>query len=208
MRFIKKMGLYLLWKKEIQRRKSGVLKGKRVPHYHCTITGMTEAHLKHWEQTAVILLKKWVDITGTQNPNALKVALHRRNGSASSYRKIENSKMAICYITKYFSKTDEKDASTKDGEPESIGRSWGKSKGMPLVQAHRVKLNRVESIKVRRLMRKYKRLKFNKKFIGVREQLSRGYSTFLFVAENTILRYLLDLEVDLFPDETHVSVPF
>lgn len=184
-RFIRSLGIHYIWKKEIKPRLSGRLLGERVPHYHVALCYLSEDQKRNYKRLCIQLLKKWVSITGTTNPDAWKVALNKdRFGEPSSYRLIKSAKMAGCYIGKYFSKTEP----LKDYPIESIGRAWGKSLGIPLADAIQVNLTRNESIRFRRIVRKALKLRKNKKFIGCNEQLKRGYSTFLFLTEDFIFR--------------------
>lgn len=185
-RFIKSLGLYYVWKKEIEPRKSGEFKGFRIPHYHVCLGGLTERQMKEWHMLSIKLLIKWVKITGTQDPNAVVVALKVKDGTPQSYRLIENRKMAIRYVGKYFSKTNAVKGREDGSEKESIGRAWGCSKDLPLAPAKIVHLDPMEAINLRRFVRRYLKPKKNKKFIGLSEQLRAGYSTFAFVPDDVI----------------------
>jgi len=191
-RLIKRHGLHYIWKKEIKERKSGPLKGHRVCHYHIALCGLSEKQKREYDQLSIFLLINWVKITRTKNPKAIIVAIKIKNGTPCSYRLINNSTTAAKYIGKYFSKTEKLDGHKE----ESIGRAWGYSKGIPLADPIQVNLTKEESIFLRRLLRRVRnadgqhKIKKNKKFIGVYEQLQRGYSTFLFCSENLIMRLL------------------
>lgn len=133
--------LYLIWKREYQKRKSGSLKGELCPHFHCLLGGLKKG--VDYEYVCVCLLREWVRLTGTKEVDkALKVALHRKNGSPSSYRRIENQKHAICYVSKYFSK-DDKGLKLQSGE--SIGRCWGCTDNCPDIPPICVELSFLES---------------------------------------------------------------
>jgi len=185
-RYIKSLGLHYVWKKEIKPRLSGRMLGQRVPHYHVSISGLSDIQKKNWEALGIQLLTAWVSITRTKNPSALKVALNYKNGVPSSFRLIQSTKMALLYIGKYFSKTED----DKSNQLESIGRAWGHSKDLPLASPIVCSLFREESIIIRRMVRKACHLKKNKKFVGCLEQIKSGYATFLFITENFLLRLL------------------
>lgn len=181
-RYLKSLGLFYIWKKEIETRKSGVYVGSRVPHYHFCLGGLSQAQKDNWRQLSIKLLTKWVKITGSSDPNALVVALKIKSGVPQSYRLIENHKMAIRYVGKYFSKTSVVQGRSESSGGESIGRAWGCSRDLPLASAQIVHLDPAEACSIRRLVRRYLKPKKNKRFIGLLEQLRAGYSTFAFIA--------------------------
>lgn len=189
-RVIKGMGLHYIWKKEIEPRKSGDFIGVRVSHYHVGLCGLSQDQKNNWRWLCIELLMKWVKITGTENPKAMSVALKIKDGTPQSYRLIENSKMAIRYIGKYFSKTSAVSGREEGSEKESIGRAWGCSRDLPLAPAQVVHLSPDESIKIRRFVRRYLKPKKNKKFIGLLEQLKNGYDTFAFIVDDVILAFV------------------
>ncbi len=192
-RHLHSLGLQEIWKKEFTKRKSGKLKGLYVPHYHIALAGLNAHQKKHWQMTCIHILAKWVDIIGSDNPKALQVACHR-----NSFRQIHCSRQAISYIGKYFSKTNE--VEDEQGEVISIGRAWGYAKPLKdgLPDPHHLFLSKNESIQFRRFVRKYKKLKPNKKgFISVYEQIINGYSTFLFANNEVLLEFLESIGVDI-----------
>jgi hypothetical protein len=175
-----KYGLYLIWKREYKERKSGQNKGEIMPHFHILFGGMTEQQNSKWIAICVQILMKWVQITGTDNDDALSVAINKK-----SYRKIENPKHATCYISKYFAKTEPLDIP----EDESIGRCWGTSSNCPDAKPRRVILTQWESFKlVRHLIRK-KKLNC-KRGLFLKKQLQNGHQTFLFEEDTDLFRYL------------------
>jgi len=211
-RLIRKHGLHYIWKKEIKERLSGSLKGHRVCHYHVALCGLSEKQKRDYHKLSIFLLSNWVSITGTKNPNAITVALKAKNGTPCSYRLINNSTTAAKYIGKYFSKTEKLDGHKE----ESIGRAWGYSKGIPLADPIEVNLTKEESILLRRLLLRIRnadgqhKIQKSKKFIGVFEQLQRGYSTFLFSSEDLIMRLINKYVPDPFkaPIDAYDPIPF
>ncbi|MCG8632206.1 MAG: hypothetical protein MI863_00175, partial [Desulfobacterales bacterium] len=181
-------------------RKSGKLKGLYLPHYHSAFAGLTPKQAKNWQMTCIMILVKWVEIIGTEDENALVVACHKK-----SFRQIHHSRQAISYIGKYFSKTSE--VEDENGEVISIGRAWGYAKVLrkEIPAPHHLFLNKDEAIKFRRFLKKYKRLRPNEKFIGTYEQVTNGYSTYLFSDETTLLRFLMSIGVDINQDS---GIPF
>ena len=199
-RFIHKIGLKEVWKKEFTDRKSGKLKGLSIPHYHIALAGLSRQQAKDWQMTCIKILVKWIQIIGTNDDNALKVACHRK-----SFRKIHHSRQAISYIGKYFSKTDE--VQDENGDTISIGRAWGYAQVLKdeIPDPKHLFLNYGQSIQFGRFMKRYKRLKPNKKFIGAYEHITNGYSTFLFADKGTLLQFLESIGVDVMQDS---GVPF
>lgn len=185
-RFVKGLGLYYVWKKEIEPRKSGEFKGARISHYHVCLSDLSYDQKKNWRRLCILLLTQWVKITGTNDSNALVVALKIKGGTPQSYRLIENRKMAIRYVGKYFSKTSAVQGRGEGSEKESIGRAWGCSRDLPLASAQVVHLDPQEASKIRRFARRYLKPKKNKKFIGLLEQLKKGYSTFAFIGDDVM----------------------
>ncbi|MCM2283361.1 MAG: hypothetical protein NDI81_01170 [Desulfobacula sp.] len=173
-------GLYLIWKRENKERKSGQNKGEIMPHFHVLFGGMTEQQNSKWIAICIQILMQWVQITGTDNDDALAVAINKK-----SYRKIENPKHATCYISKYFAKTEPLDIP----ENESIGRCWGTSNNCPDAKPRRIILTQWESFRlVRHLIRK-KKLNC-KKGRFLKFQLQNGHGTFLFEEDTDLFRYL------------------
>ncbi len=176
----KKFGIHLIWKREWQERKSGKLKGEAIPHFHVIFGGLTEKQLSIWSSICIQILMRWVQITGTDNPDAWAVAINKK-----SYRKIENPKHAICYISKYFGK----DKPIELPEGESIGRCWGYSKNCPKEEPWIFTLSESETVKLNRHMIRKKKLN-TKKGRFIKNQLQKGYSTFLFEDKDDVLRFL------------------
>jgi hypothetical protein len=205
-RYLKSLGLFCVWKKEIEQRKSGLYKGARVPHYHVCLSGLSQSQKDNWRQLCIRLLIEWVKITGTEDPNALVVALKAKAGVPCSYRLIENAKMAIRYVGKYFSKTDVVSGRVESLVEESIGRAWGCSRDLPLAPAQVIHLDPQEACSVRRLVRRYLKPKKNKRFVGLLEQLRAGYATFAFVGD-AVIHSFVDL-CAASPDVPRDFVPF
>ena len=113
-----------MWTKEVQDRKSGELVGQLVPHLHNLLQfpeGTTETEMYN---EFVMRQKEWVKATGTNDPAALKVALHKK-----SWRFIKNKKEAIVYVSKYTTKEGEKGHELLTGRCWGICRSWQIQKG-------------------------------------------------------------------------------
>ncbi|MEH0022398.1 MAG: hypothetical protein V6Z89_22290, partial [Desulfobacter sp.] len=189
-------GLHLIWKREYKARRSGKNKGEIIPHFHVLFGGLTPKQDKVWLSICTQLLIKWVEITGTQNDNAYVVAINKK-----SFRRIHNPKHATCYISKYFSK----DEPLEIPEDESIGRCWGKTANCPDVKPYVISLSQRESFQLTRHLIRKKNLT-TKKSKFLKYQLQNGHPTFLFEDECDIGRFLLFIDVNMFP---HLDpVPF
>ena len=131
-----------IWRREWEKRKSGILKGESVPHFHALLDGdrITE---QNYRSICVQLASLWVSITGTKNEAALKVALHPK-----SYRWLINKKMAQRYVSKYMAKTE----SHEDGV--SRGRYWGYIGKPEFAETETIQLTNRESLMLRRLFRR------------------------------------------------------
>ena len=193
-----KFNMHLIWKRENKPRKSGENIGEIIPHFHVLFGGMTQKQHTNWIPICMQILMRWVQITGTDNDDALAVAINKK-----SFRRIENPKHATCYISKYFSK----DEPLEIPKGESIGRCWGKSNNCPDVKPYIINLTQEQSFKmVRHLIRK-KNLNC-KKGRFIKKQLQNGHATFLFEDESDIGRFLIHIDVDLFPHIYPDEVPF
>ena len=181
-RFIKnKFKLHLIWKREWQERKSGKLAGEKIPHFHVFFGGMSDKQLSIWKAISIQILLRWVEITGTDNPDAWEVAVNKK-----SYRKIQNPKHAITYISKYFAKDQPLDLP----EGESIGRCWGYSKNCPKEEPWTLTLTDAETVKLIRHMIRKKKLNKTPKGSFLKMQLQNGFPTFLFEDKADLIRYL------------------
>lgn len=184
------LGLHVIWKREYKNRKSGNLKGSPCPHFHCLIGGLKGSN---YEYVCICLLREWVRLIGTKNSNALTVALHRKkNGAPSSYRKIENQKHAICYISKYFSK-DNDEISIHDNE--SIGRCWGHTKNLPEIAPKKISLSFLESRALRAALIEKKDITAKKSGIYFYNALSEFGKCFVFDPLDDILELIEQISI-------------
>ncbi len=126
---------WLIWKREWQPRKSGILQGDSCPHLHTFLNGIDEDQKNE-------ILQKWVDITGVQNEfriEALMVAFHPK-----SWRRVKSASEAQRYATKYSSKAT-----------EATGRSWGKVGPVPIAEPKKLQLTAYQKVLLRRALRAY-----------------------------------------------------
>jgi hypothetical protein len=148
------------WKREWKTRKSGILQGTAVPHFH-NIFWIEGADDGKYLQIYYRLAEKWLEIIGTQEfykIQAWRVLFHEK-----SFRFIISQKQMRKYMQKYISK-DEDFVSH-----ESIGRNWGLI-GDPIEQnPEEIEVERNEMILLKRMLRKFckginKRLKYGLAF--------------------------------------------
>lgn len=212
-KYLKGRGLKLFWKREWQPRKSGKLKGIRIPHFHTFIIGLTEEQKIRPDELTTSLFIKWVEITETtQKGDALAVCFGRKkDGSPASYRFIKSLKIAIKYVSKYFSKPFQ----SPGQDPVSIGRTWGYSKDLELAGSIMVTLDSPETSQIRRRIRKALKIRKSKSFqksglpyLGIFEQLCHQHSTFVFIPENLVMRLINRFVEDPFKVFYSDQIPF
>ena len=124
---------WLIWKREWQARKSGILQGNPCPHLHTFLGWITEEEKNE-------ILEKWVEITGVQGEyriEALQVAFHRK-----SWRWVKSASEAQKYATKYGSKAT-----------EATGRSWGKVGPVPIAEPKKLQLTAYQQVLLRKILR-------------------------------------------------------
>lgn len=148
------------WKREWKIRKSGILKGTGVPHYH-NVEWIEDADDKKYLQIYFRIAEKWIQITGAQGKYAIQarnVLYHKK-----SYRFIKSQKQMRKYMQKYISKDEE------FLSDESIGRSWGLI-GDPIeTNPEEVEIEHNEMVLLKRMLRKFckginKKVKYGLKF--------------------------------------------
>lgn len=171
-------GVWAVWRKEWEVRKSGKLKGELCPHYHVMIEYGFDA-----EKSLMAMrrcLKRWVRQTGTKEEVAMKVAMRPES------RAILNGKeMAQRYVSKYMSKTT---LAIFEGmeEEETLGRYWGRIGNPPYGPVWVLRLDRHESIWLRRLMN---RLCRGKRAQMMKKKLRQGVG-WVFASRKTVSNLL------------------
>jgi hypothetical protein len=159
-------GVYLFWRKEIETRKSGILAGQRVPHYHVMygIEGIDSD--EGYTRAACKIGLNWVRLTGTEDGRALEVAVNKK-----SYERIDGRRRLIAYIGKYMAKPD----MTVKGENDRVGRLWGYFGKITFARGSTVVLKFGEMVFLKRMLRRYaKKSKRMKRTLG-----KWGCNTFL-----------------------------
>jgi len=148
----------MFWRKELEERKTGKLKGSKVPHYHLMYYVPGVKTEEEYTRIARVIGSNWVRLTGSINPAAYAVAIHKK-----SYERIDSRKKAIAYIGKYMAKPD---ISIK-GENDRIGRMWGYFGNITMALGEAVTVTADEMVLMKRMLRRYaKRSKRMKKALG------------------------------------------
>jgi hypothetical protein len=169
----------ITWRREFKQRRRGSLQGEWCPHFHAMYYKPNTTP-KEYMRLVMIFAQEWVRITGTNDPSALKVALHRK-----SYALLNNRTTAMKYVSKYMSKGS---AISEDGQ--SIGRSWGIIGNIPMAQPEHTRLTGLEATMLLRLLRRYAK---HKKSL-VRNLKSGWVSTFVLISKDTVERMLCYIE--------------
>lgn len=173
-----------IWKREWKARKSGSLKGQYIPHFHVVyrVEGLED---KAYIELVIKIAVMWVDITGTEDDKALKVALHEK-----SYRFIHSRKQMQIYMSKYILKDD---ADFAVSENESIGRNWGRIGLDDKAEPEIIEVTPKEMIKLKRCFRKHAR-----NVHGKYKQIlsSENSQFFLFIKQETINRLIEHINKD------------
>lgn len=135
---------YMFWIIHWEPRKSGLLVGEMLPHYHCffLVYGLAKSELlcHAWLQAEV-----WVKATKTKMlVEARRVALN-----PESYRKIESRQDAYRYASSYKYVSQDKQIEMKEG----IGRHWGVNGSCPDADVLLLPLSYGESVAFRRVCR-------------------------------------------------------
>ena len=146
-KFLNKLfpGSWDLWRREYEDRKSGKLQGEECPHFH-VLLHIQNLTVKNYVGIALKLLSYWVAMTGTRDPNAMKVAMNPK-----SYRLIKDRKMAQVYVSKYVAKEEQHPLD----DDASLGRFWGSHGKLPVGQPEFEVLSDGEEMLLRRYIRRF-----------------------------------------------------
>lgn len=170
-------GMYAIARKEWQIRKSGILIGQAVGHFHVFFGNLPIPWYDLVEKLAVM----WVECTKTtERAKALSVALHEK-----SYRQIKDTRQAMSYAMAYTKKEEYVLGDLRDDE--SIGRAWMTIGEVPEAFPESVIVSDREEIIIRRLLPHL----VNKKRKQYRASLRKpGAPSFVAVRRETILRMI------------------
>jgi len=145
--------LWVIWKKEYTKRKSGILQGQFCPHGHFVLQCQEwEAEDIRYTEAFIKIAYHWLKITGTtrDKENARKVLFHE---NSSGYLSAANNYNA--YMSKWSSYIS-KDAEEIEGqEGASIGRVWGHIGKIELSPGEEIPLDDQQATIIQRTLRKY-----------------------------------------------------
>jgi len=136
-------GYRALWRKEHQDRKSGIMVGTFVPHYHLIL--FMGSHYEKEEQDGKSAEFEqwgrdvWQEITGTDNPAHLIYGFH--------CTPVRSRKHAYAYVAKYVGKAD--------FHGHSSGRCWGRIGKFDTSASQIFELSGDEYIALRRLVKRW-----------------------------------------------------
>lgn len=140
-----------IWRVELQERKSGILIGNKVPHFHLLVfTGVDYEKASHeaiasgfsgWGAAA------WQEITASCDEAHLVYGFH--------VTPVRNRRHAYAYISKYIAKSED--------DSLCIGRRWGRIGRFDTSYSETIQLSDEENIALRRLIRRWIKTK-NPKF--------------------------------------------
>jgi len=156
-----------VWRVEFQERKSGILIGNKVPHFHLLVFMDGDYEQKaHEAQTQLFSewgADAWQEITQSTDANHLTYGFH--------VTPVRNRKHAYSYVSKYVAKAESDDINS--------GRRWGRIGRFDTSSSETIQLSEDENIILRRLVRRWLKnrskqfaQKFSKYGIGT------GYSVF------------------------------
>jgi len=156
-----------IWRVEVKERKSGILTGQNVPHFHLLVfTGRhddeqtQEAHamgLQAWGVSA------WGQILQTENSHFQEYGFH--------VSPVRNRKHAYSYVSKYIGK--------QDNDTIPCGRRWGRIGKFDTSHSETLTITEDEAIAFKRLVKRWlknRNPKFAKRFAKV--QSGAGFSVF------------------------------
>jgi len=131
------------WRVETKTRKSGMLKGTPVPHFHMIVftdrsydedeIGIQAKWFASWG------IEAWSQITGSTNPHNRVYGFH--------VEPVRSRRHAYHYVAKYLSKTDD--------ELSGVGRRWGRIGNFDTSPSQTICLDEEEIIIIRRLIKRW-----------------------------------------------------
>jgi len=172
-----------IWKREWKLRKSGIIKGSAVPHFH-NVDWIENTDDSKYLQIYYRMVEKWLKIIGTKGEYeaaARKVHYHKK-----SFRFIKSQKQMRKYMQKYISKDEEFISS------ESIGRSWGLI-GDPIEKnPEEIEITNNEMVLLKRMLRKFCKGINKKVKYGLNFCLSNPLTQFFVLMERQTVYMMLE----------------
>jgi len=201
-------GLWVLWKKEYVKRKSGILQGQFCPHGHFVMQCPEwESEDRRYVEAFNAIAEHWLKITGTtrNKENARKVLYHEKSSGYLSSGNSYNS-----YMSKWSSYIS-KDAEEVEGqEGASIGRVWGHMGNIELSSGEEIPLTDQRAVIVQRTLRKYlkstqkrtkklsdgTKIKVKPKYPYEKKLRNMDFQGFVIIQQETVQRILKEILFD------------
>ena len=155
---------YGIWRLECKARKSGKNRGKVAPHYHLLVCGIK--NLKEWRE---FIQTAWFEVVGSGD------AKHAKAGTEAS--RVQTSRHAMHYVSKYCAKMDDDTPITAEGEPMPIGKWWGKFGDADNAPSLSMEIGYEELCELRRLAARYVQNR-NKRYSKIIKRGKMGLTIF------------------------------
>lgn len=132
----------LIWRLELQVRKSGVNEGKIAPHYHLLVYGLIDSKAFEIDKFRFWLSESWFQVVGSHNEK------HLLAGTNCTVMRSWQGSMA--YAAKYLTKIEE-------NSYENIGRHWGVyfRGDLPEAESVALEITDEQAVKIIRWFRKF-----------------------------------------------------
>jgi len=126
-----------------------------------------------FEALKQIVLKKWLDYTGTKNPDAYAVT-HR----AKSFIKLDSKKKIFFYLSKYAAKESEIMGF-------ETGRHWGSVGPVPKAKGIAIEVDSCEAKHFMRLLRRWIKARTQKRGAAnyIKKTLYRGSNAYIYIED-------------------------
>lgn len=173
--------VWFYWRVDWVPRKYGKLQGLIVPHWHGLWGGPIP-----FEILKTIVLKKWLEYTGTQNPDAHAVTYREK-----SFIKLDGKRNILFYVSKYTAKE-----SGRIGF--KTGRHWGAVGPIPIAKGVTIEVDSWEAPHLVRLLKRWLKSRTNKggKTNYLKKTLFKGLNAYIYI-EDFNLGVLLEFAAEL-----------
>jgi len=126
-----------------------------------------------FEALKQIVLKKWLDYTGTKNPDAFAVTY-----KSKSFIKLDNNKQIFFYVSKYTAKASE-------SMGFETGRHWGSVGPVPLAKGIAIEVDSCEAKHFMRVLRRWIKARTQKRGAAnyIKKTLYRGTNAYIYIED-------------------------
>jgi hypothetical protein len=165
---------WFIWRIEWKPRKMGKCAGMIAPHWH----GLWWVGNREFESFRYVILKEWLRLTKSDNPDAAKVTFKQE-----SFQRLEGKRRVVGYVSKYMAKeSDEMGFET--------GRHWGSVGPVPKARGIVIELDPRETGHLVRLLKRWLKSKRRGLVHYVRRTLYQGSTGHFYLNELDFLRLL------------------